>query len=115
MRIPKLACQLAIGCTLALASLAAAQDTTAAPGVRLGLNYEAGTKPGVIVLPVQDEIGDDSLRVIVQRDLDYSDRMNVILLDSATIKALTPGGNRDRKSTRLNSSHYQPSRMPSSA
>ena len=90
MRLPKLACLLAIGCTLALASLAAAQDTTAAPGVRLGLNYEAGTKPGVIVLPVEDEIGDDSLRVIVQRDLDYSDRMNVIALDAETLSGLEP-------------------------
>jgi len=90
MRFPKLACLLAIGCTLALASSAGAQDTTAAPGVRLGLNYEAGTKPGVIVLPVQDEIGDDSLRVIVQRDLDYSDRMNVIALDAETLSGLVP-------------------------
>ena len=90
MRIPKLACHLAVGCTLAFASLAGAQDTTAAPGVRLGLNYEAGTKPGVIVLPVEDEIGDDSLRVIVQRDLDYSDRMNVIALDAETLSGLVP-------------------------
>jgi TolB protein len=90
MRFPKLACQLVVGCTLAFASLAGAQDTTAAPGVRLGLNYEAGTKPGVIVLPVQDEIGDDSLRVIVQRDLDYSDRMNVIALDAETSSGLVP-------------------------
>jgi len=90
MRIPKLACQFVVGCTLAFASLAGAQDTTAAPGVRLGLNYEAGTKPGVIVLPVQDEIGDDSLRVIVQRDLDNSDRMNVIALDAETLSGLEP-------------------------
>ena len=90
MRLPKLACQLVIGCTLAFASWAGAQDTTAVPGVRLGLNYEAGTKPGVIVLPVRDEFGDDSLRVIVQRDLDYSDRMNVIALDAETLSGLVP-------------------------
>jgi len=90
MRLPKLVCSLVIGGTLAFASLAAAQDTTTAPGVRLGLNYEAGTKPGVIVLPVQDEAGDDSLRVIVQRDLDYSDRMNVIALDHETLSGLVP-------------------------
>jgi TolB protein len=80
-----------IGCTLGLASAVRAQDTTAAPGVRLGLNYEAGTKPGVIVLPVRgDDYGDDSLRVIVQRDLDYSDRMNVIALDEGTLNGLVP-------------------------
>ncbi|MFL5565379.1 MAG: hypothetical protein ACJ77J_09810, partial [Gemmatimonadaceae bacterium] len=68
---------------------ARAQDTTTTPGVRLGLNYEAGTKPGVIVLPVRDD-DDDSLRVIVQRDLDYSDRMTVISLDQATLSGLVP-------------------------
>src|SRR5215210_1569308 len=67
-----------------------AQDTTAAPGVRLGLNYEPGTKPGVIVFPVRDEHDDDSVRVIVQRDLDYSDRMNVIALDNETVSGLVP-------------------------
>ena len=90
MRLPKLVCSLAIVGTLAFASLAHAQDTTTVPGVRLGLNYEAGTKPGVIVFPVEDELGDDSLRVIVQRDLDYSDRMNVIALDRETLSGLVP-------------------------
>ena len=65
-----------------------AQDTTNS-GVRLGLSYEAGTKPGVIVLPVADD-DNDSLRVIVQRDLDYSDRMNVIDLDRETVLGLVP-------------------------
>ena len=77
-------------CVLAATSLARAQDTTTVPGVRLGLSYAAGTKPGVIVLPVSDDYGDDSLRVIVQRDLDYSDRMNVIALDEATVNGLVP-------------------------
>ena len=44
-----------------------AQDTTTTPGVRLGLSYAAGSKPGVIVLPVQDD-DNDSLRAIVQRE-----------------------------------------------
>jgi hypothetical protein len=65
-----------------------AQDTTN-NGVRLGLNYDAGTKPGVIVLPVIDD-ETDSLRVIVQRDLDFSDRMNVIDLDHSTLMGLVP-------------------------
>jgi TolB protein len=66
----------------------AAQDTTNT-GVRLGLSYEAGTKPGVIVLPVADD-DNDSLRVIVQRDLDFSDRMNVVDLDHETVRGLVP-------------------------
>src|SRR5437764_3806832 len=65
-----------------------AQDT-AITVVRLGLSYQAGTKPGVIVLPVADD-EEDSLRTIVQRDLDYSDRMNVIDLDRSTVSGLVP-------------------------
>lgn len=81
---------LAVGACLGAASTARAQDTTTVPGVRLGLSYAAGTKPGVIVLPVSDDYGDDSLRVIVQRDLDFSDRMNVIALDDGTVQGLVP-------------------------
>ena len=65
-----------------------AQDTTNT-GVRLGLSYAAGTKPGVIVLPVADD-DEDSLRTIVQRDLDYSDRMTVVDLDMGTLRSLLP-------------------------
>ena len=74
---------------LTIAPKLIAQDTTTTPGVRLGLNYAAGTKPGVIVLPVRDD-DTDSLRIIVQRDLDYSDRMTVIDLDQATLSGLVP-------------------------
>src|SRR6187455_992646 len=70
-------------------TLARGQDTTTT-GVRLGLTYTAGTKPGVIVLPVRDD-DNDSLRVLVQRDLDYSDRMTVIDLDNSTLSGLVPG------------------------
>ncbi|HEY6733125.1 MAG TPA: hypothetical protein VI256_04915, partial [Roseiarcus sp.] len=79
-----------IVCASTAATVARAQDTTTTPGVRLGLSYTAGTKPGVIVLPVQDDYGDDSLRVIVQRDLDYSDRTTVIALDDKTLSGLVP-------------------------
>ena len=81
---------LAMSCAFGIAPMARAQDTTVAPGVRLGLNYDPRSRPGVIVLPVQDQYGDDSLRMIIQRDLDYSDRMNVIALDVETLSGLTP-------------------------
>lgn len=62
----------------------AAQDTTSR-GIRLGLTYEPGTKPGVVILPVRGDAGggggggsSDSIRAILQRDLDYSDRVAVI-------------------------------------
>jgi TolB protein len=54
-----------------------AQDTTGQRGVRIGLTYAPGTKPGVVVLPV-DGPGGDSLRAIVSRDLDFGDRIEVI-------------------------------------
>ena len=66
---------------LASSSLAA-QDTTR--GVRIGLTYTAGTKPGVVVLPAKG-IGADSIRAIVQRDLDYGDRVEVIALEGSAL------------------------------
>lgn len=56
-----------------------AQDTTSR-GVRIGLTYDPGTKPGVVVLPVSGAQG-DSIRAIVQRDFDYGDRVNAIVLE----------------------------------
>ncbi len=72
-----LAAATALAC---LASSAAAQDSTR--GVRLALKYAPGTKPGVVVLPVNGEVG-DSIRTMLQRDFDFGDRINVIAWDSA--------------------------------
>ena len=55
-----------------------AQDTTRAPdGVRVILEYQPGVRPGMVVVPGQ---GLDSLRSILRRDLDYSDRFEMIAL-----------------------------------
>jgi TolB protein len=92
MRRGLLACALLLGAAAPLT--ACAQDQGNPPqGVRIGLNYAAGNKPGIIILPIERTNG-DSIGTIIGRDLDYSDRMNVIVLDAATIKALTPGPNR---------------------
>jgi TolB protein len=88
MRSARLASLHVIAAILLVPPSLAAQDT-ATTGVRLGLTYEPGSKPGVIVLPVQDD-DDDSLRVMVQRDLDYSDRMTPIDLDAQTLGGLVP-------------------------
>ncbi|MFL5618743.1 MAG: hypothetical protein ACJ79A_10170 [Gemmatimonadaceae bacterium] len=66
---------------LLVAAPLAAQDTTSR-GVRIGLTYDPGTKPGVVVLPVSSAHG-DSIRAIVQRDLDLGDRVNAIVLDGS--------------------------------
>src|SRR5687768_7973720 len=84
-------------CLAALASAADlhAQDTTAtAPGVRLGLSYPRGTIPRVIVLPVDSTPG-DSVRAIIQRDLDYSDRVSPIPLDAMTLAGMTPAAGQE--------------------
>jgi TolB protein len=57
-----------------------AQDTTAIDrGVRIGIVYRPGVRPGIVVLPGH-QAGLDSVRAIVARDLDYSDRFEVITL-----------------------------------
>jgi TolB protein len=60
-----------------IASIARAQDTT--KGVRIGLRYDPSSKPGILVLPIPGNTG-DSVRAILERDLDYSDRFSVIRL-----------------------------------
>ena len=61
---------------LALAGPLAAQDTTRTPdNVRVILEYQPGVRPGMVVLP---GTGLDSLRTILRRDLDYSDRFEMI-------------------------------------
>jgi tol-pal system beta propeller repeat protein TolB len=80
---------------LATADDLRAQDTTAtAPGVRLGLSYPRGTIPRVIVLPVDSTPG-DSIRAIIQRDLDYSDRVSPIPLDAMTLAGMTPAAGQE--------------------
>src|SRR5512132_4243124 len=79
----------------AAATTACAQDTTTkAPGVRLGLSYPRGSIPRVIVLPIDSTAG-DSARTIIQRDLDYSDRVSPIPLDASTLMGLLPAAGQE--------------------
>jgi TolB protein len=64
---------------MGLAGPLAAQDSA---GVRLGITYSAGTRPGLIILPGP---GLDSVRAILQRDLDYSDRFEVVALPASEV------------------------------
>jgi TolB protein len=67
---------------------AAAQDTTRTiDQVRIGVDYQPGVRPGLVVLP---GAGFDSARAMVQRDLDYSDRFEMVPLPDAG--APPPGG-----------------------
>ena len=67
---------------------ASAQDSSLT--VRIGLTYAPGTKPGVLVLPVNGANG-DSVRAIMQRDLDYSDRVNVVATESLVMDTSSDG------------------------
>ena len=69
-------------------AVAHAQDSSLT--VRIGLTYSPGTKPGVLVLPVNGEQG-DSVRKILQRDLDFSDRANVIAGDAIMMDTSSDG------------------------
>jgi TolB protein len=71
---------------------AVGQDTSAIDrGVRVGIIYRPGVRPGFVLLPRQAS-GVDSARAIIARDLDFSDRFEVITLpggDSLRIGAPT--------------------------
>src|SRR2546426_5034295 len=79
-------CWAAVGCLLTLSVLPSfrlsAQDTSAIDrGVRIGIVYRPGVRPGVVVLPGRAQAL-DSIRAIIARDLDYSDRFELITLPS---------------------------------
>ena len=73
------------------APVAPAQDTTV-KGLKLNGVYDPlRDKIGIVVLPVSGAFG-DSVRAIVQRDLDNSDRFSIIAVDSADPSALRASG-----------------------
>src|SRR5690606_30765183 len=69
-----LVCLVAAALFIPVAASLEAQDVE---GVRIGLTYDPSSKPGIVVLPIAGPAG-DSIRTILQRDLDYGDRINVI-------------------------------------
>lgn len=75
---------------------AVAQDTSAIDrGVRIGIIYRPGVRPGLVTLPRSGGgTGLDSVRAIIARDLDYSDRFEIITLpggDSIRLSSSTAG------------------------
>jgi TolB protein len=70
---------------------AGAQDTTTIDrGVRIGIIYRPGVRPGMVVLPPGAAIA-DSVRAMLARDLDYSDRFELITLPGGdSIRLATP-------------------------
>lgn len=71
----------AAGAALLASALPAQQP---GQGVRIGLTYTAGTRPGLYVLPLRGANA-DSIRAIITRDLDFGDRISVIAPDSGAV------------------------------
>ncbi|HWZ59490.1 MAG TPA: hypothetical protein VNW46_11000, partial [Gemmatimonadaceae bacterium] len=71
----RIALPVVLALALVVAGRADAQDST--KGVHIGLTYNTGGKPGVVVLPILG-VGGDSARAIISRDLDLGDRVTVI-------------------------------------
>ena len=71
--------RLALVMLIFLAAPTWAQDSA---GVRLGITYRPGVRPGLIILP---GAGLDSVRAILHRDLDYSDRFEVVSLPASEV------------------------------
>lgn len=68
------------------------------PGVSVRLTYGAGTRPGLAVLPVRGLDAADSVRAIVQRDLDFGDRVTVVPPSAAA--TIAPAGRVDYDAAR---------------
>lgn len=62
----------------------AAQDRPVDEGIRIGISYNPGVRPTLLVLP---QAGLDSARGIVARDLDHSDRFEVVAVPAGTAPA----------------------------
>ena len=68
-----------------------AQATPPPEAVVIGLTYDPGTKPGVLVLRVPGATG-DSIRAILQNDFDNGDRINVVAKDGGGFPDTPTGG-----------------------
>ncbi|HEY5218519.1 MAG TPA: hypothetical protein VIJ16_01860, partial [Gemmatimonadaceae bacterium] len=84
----KASVRLALALLCIASPLLAQQDTT--KGVHITLRYDPGIRPAVVVLPVPGANG-DSIRAILQRDLDYGDRMNIVVIPDSMANAIRNG------------------------
>jgi TolB protein len=85
-----------VGLLAFAATAAVGQDTTVVEqGVRVGITYTPGVRPGLLVLGGERVTVLDSVRAMVARDLEYSDEFEIIALpmgDSMSLRiAREPG------------------------
>ena len=86
---------------MAAGSLVAQDTTRVDEGVRVGVDYSPGTRPGLVVLPGS---GLDSARAMIRRDLDYSDRFEMITVGD---QVATTGGGTSPQSGPVNYELYK--------
>lgn len=72
-----------------LAAGARAQDSLPA-GVRVGITYAPGARPGMTVVPLTAAVAAESVTTIVARDLDESDRFEMIGAPDTLARSGTP-------------------------
>lgn len=85
---------------------AVAQDTMAVDrGVRIGIVYRPGVRPGFVALGAPTAL--DSVRVIIARDLDFTDRFEMITLPGGDSLRAAAAGSRRGPSAGLNYALYQ--------
>jgi len=71
------------------AGAARAQDTIPPGGVRVGITYTPGTRPALAVVGAASAAA-DSVRAILQQDLDFSDQFEVLTPSGAPATAAAP-------------------------
>lgn len=81
--LPRLLAFASGACAALALATAPARAQEPGQGVRIGLTYAPGTRPGLYVLPLRGPNA-DSIRAIITRDLDFGDRISVIAPDSGT-------------------------------
>src|SRR5579885_3868982 len=80
-----------LGLSAMLAGRAAAQDSTIKGITLIGTYDPTHDKIPIAVMPVSGAFG-DSIRAIVQRDLDFSDRFTIVAVDSSDPASLRGAG-----------------------
>lgn len=84
MRATRFACAALLLATIVPAALLAQEPEQR---VKVVLQYTPGTRPGLVIVPGE---GLDSLRALLRRDLDFSDRFEVVVVPPSTA-APAPG------------------------
>ena len=92
MQLPRFRTFCAVTGIAAVAAAPLSAQVDSSRGVRIGLRYDPGSKPGVVVMQITGPAG-DSIRAILERDFDYSNRITVLsVLPGTALTTRQPSG-----------------------